>query len=211
MKSFVCATYDLEGDGLLAPTAYQHISKLQSTIACEHYPNVMALAKHESNGNSTHKQQLVRYAKGCVQPEYFKAKFDLASGELKDVLAFRAARYFVPSKLNELKPTATDNESLKLFPFFDATLMDQLKDELPAYLAAAEAVSPDVETLSWWKNHQNQIPTWAKAFKLILLVQPSSTAAERVFLFPHNSFSHQQRSSLEDYISVSVMLQYNRK
>ena len=26
-----------------------------------------------------------------------------------------------------------------------------------------------------------------------------------------NSFSHQQRSSLEDYTSVSVMLQYNRK
>ena len=39
MKPFVCATYDLEGDGLLAPTAYQHISKLQSTCttACEHY------------------------------------------------------------------------------------------------------------------------------------------------------------------------------
>lgn len=86
MKPFVCATYDLEGDGSLAPTAYQNISKLQSTIACEHY--VMALAKHESNGNSNHKQQLVRYAKGCVQPanEYFKAKFDLAFGELKDTV-----------------------------------------------------------------------------------------------------------------------------
>ena len=113
--------------------------------------------------------------------------------------------------MNELKPTATDIESLKLFPFIDATLMDQLRDELPAYLAAAEDVSPDVETLSWWKNHQNQIPTWAKAFKLILLVQPSSVAAERVFSLLQNSFSHQQQSSLENYISVSVMLQYNRK
>ena len=46
MKPFVCATYDLEGDGLLALAAYQHISKLHSTITCEHYPNVMALAKH---------------------------------------------------------------------------------------------------------------------------------------------------------------------
>ena len=107
MKPFVCATFDLEGDGLLALTAYQHISKLQSTIACEHYPNVMALAIHESNGNSIHEQQLVRYAKGVFnQPMSIVAKFDLASGELKDtVLAFRAARYFVPSKLNELKPT----------------------------------------------------------------------------------------------------------
>jgi len=30
MKPFVCATYDLEGDGSLALTAYQQISKLTS-------------------------------------------------------------------------------------------------------------------------------------------------------------------------------------
>ena len=81
----------------------------------------------------------MRYAKGCVQPayEYFKAKFDYTSGELKDT-AFRAARYFVPSKLNELKSTTTDIDSLKLFPFFDAKLRHKLQDELPTYLAAAE-------------------------------------------------------------------------
>ena len=214
MKPFVCATYDLEGDGSLALTAYQHISKLYSTIACEHYPNVVALAKRESNGNSTHEQQLIQYAKGCVQPayKYFRAKLDSSSGELKDiVLAFKAARYFVPSKLNELKPTATDIESLKLFPFFDASFISQLKAELPAYVAAAEDVSPGFEMLSWWRHHQNEIPTWAKAFQLLLLVQPSSAAAERVFSLLQNSFSQQQQSFLEDYISVSVMLQYNRK
>ena len=74
---------------------------------------------------------------------------DSSSGELKDiVLAFKAARYFVPSKLNELKPTATDIESLKLFPFFDASFISQLKAELPAYVAAAEDVSPGFEMLS---------------------------------------------------------------
>ena len=41
------------------------------------------------------------------------------------------------------------------------------------------------------------------------IVQPSSSAAERVFSLLQNSFSHQQRSSLEDYISVSVVLQLN--
>jgi len=36
--------------------------------------------------------------------DYFKAKFDSTSGELKSTeLAFKAARYFSPSKLNELK------------------------------------------------------------------------------------------------------------
>ena len=50
-----------------------------------------------------------------------------------------------------------------------------------------------------------EIPTWAKAFTLILLVQSSSAAEERVFSL---YFSH---VSLEDIISISVMLQYNRK
>ena len=77
--------YNLEGDGALAVSAYQEISKLYSSIECEHYPNVMALAKHESNGNSLHKQQLIRYVKECVKTacEYFKSKFELASGDLK--------------------------------------------------------------------------------------------------------------------------------
>ena len=56
-----------------------------------------------------------------------------------------------------------------------------------------------------------QIPTWANAFTLILLVQQSSADAGRVFSLVQISFSHVQQSSLEDYISVSVMLQYNRK
>ena len=150
----------------------------------------------------------MRYATECVQPayEYFKAKFDDASGELKDtVLAFRAARYFVPAMVNELQPTTSDIDSLKLFPFFDANLIDKLKDELPTYLAAAE---DDRQVLKCY--HGGKITRTKCPFQLILLVQPSSAAAGRVFSLLQNSFRHQQRSSLEDYISVSVMLQYNR-
>ena len=50
-----------------------------------------------------------------------------------------------------------------------------------------------------------EIPAWAQAGKLIVLVQPSSASAERVFSILQNSFTHQQHSSLEDYISVSCM------
>ena len=48
------------------------------------------------------------------------------------------------------------------------------------------------------------------AFKLVLLVQPSLAAAERVFSLLQNSFSQRQSSSLEDYIETSLMLQHNR-
>ena len=101
MEPFVRTTYNLEGDGMLAMFAYQQISKLKSAVICEHYPNVNALAKHESGGNASHERQLLEYAKCCVKPayEYFKAKFDDGSGDLKTaLLAFKAARYFLPTR-----------------------------------------------------------------------------------------------------------------
>ena len=56
----------------------------------------------------------------------------------------------------------------------------------------------------------NRTSNFAKVNKLVLLVQPSSAAAERVFSLLQNSFSQRQSSSLEDYIETSLMLQYNR-
>ena len=78
MEPFVKATYVLEGDGPLALVAYEHLSALYQTIRVEHYPNTYAIAKDLSGGDSAREDQLVRYAKACVEPaySYFKAKFD---------------------------------------------------------------------------------------------------------------------------------------
>ena len=90
--------------------------------------------------------------------------FDASSGELKTVLlAFKAARYFSPSQLNELKPKPTDIDSLQLFPFIDANLVCRLKVELSTYIAAAEDISPEVEVADWWKNHLRPKPKAAVA------------------------------------------------
>ena len=51
----------------------------------------------------------------------------------------------------------------------------------------------------------------ATGCRAILLLQPSSAAAERVFSLLSNSFKENQQNALEDYISTSVMLQYNSK
>ena len=97
MEPFVRATYTLEGDSPLALIAYREISKLKSSVSCEHYPNINAIARYESKGNASHEQQLISLAKVCVQHDYFKQKFDMDSGELKDtVAAFKAARFSLP-------------------------------------------------------------------------------------------------------------------
>ena len=115
MEPFVKACYIPEGDGALALVAYEHISTLYAVVSSDHYPNVAAVARHLSGGDSMREQQLVAYAKACYQPayNYFKVKFD---NELKpSLLTFKTARYFVPSKITEFKPTASDIDSLCCF------------------------------------------------------------------------------------------------
>ena len=38
-----------------------------------------------------------------------------------------------------------------------------------------------LDPMVWWKRHENDLPHWSKTCKMVLLVQPSSAAAERVF------------------------------
>jgi len=210
MKPFVKATYVLEGDGPLALVAYERLTTLFAVIASEHYLNVNAVAKNLSSDDSRCEHQLVAYAKSCIVPAftYFKSKFE--NNLHPAVLAFKAALYFSPPKVNEIKPTAADIDSLRAISFLDSTsTIDGLKVELPLYLEAAEDVSAQTDVLQWWKSHQLELPKWAEACSLVLLIQPSSAAAEHVFSILSNTFSSQQEPSLEDYIELSVMLQYN--
>ena len=116
MEPFVKATYKLQGDGPLSLEAYQQFSILFASVSAQHYPNV-AVAKAEANGNASHEQHLLDYSKACVQPayDYFYLKYN---NDLKpDLYAFKAARLFSPFKFHELKPSATDIDCLKAFPF----------------------------------------------------------------------------------------------
>ena len=135
MEPFVKATYKLEGDGPLNLEAYQQLSILFASMSTQHYPNVAAMAKAEANGNAAHEQQLLNYSKACVQPacDYFYLKFN---NDLKPVLdAFKAARLFSPFKFHELKPSATDIDCLKAFPFLSSQeTIDGQKIEIPMSL-----------------------------------------------------------------------------
>ena len=106
--------------------------------------------------------------------------------------------FFWPLKVCELQPNSTDISDLKAFPFFTDSVLEDLKQELPLYLAKADGLSVDADKTSWWQADSNELPKWSSAYKQVLLVQPSSAAAERVFSLLENSFS---TKSLEGYIS----------
>ena len=111
--------------------------------------------------------------------------------------------------MSELKPTSSDLSSLSAFPCFDSEAIKGMKSELPTYLAAAEGVAQQFDPSEWWKYHSADIPMWARSFRKIALIHPSSAAAERVFSLLQSSFGKQQEQALEDYIQLSVMMQYN--
>ena len=148
----------------------------------------------------------------CAQPAYayFQQKFTVDLAEQLE--AFKAARFFNPSKMLDMQPTCNDLDSLAIFPFIrsDPSLLLSLKTELPTYLSKAEDTTPEVNVLNWWRRHENDLPTWSCVCRSILTVQPSSASAERVFSILQRSFSDSQQSSLEDYIECSLMMQYNK-
>ena len=208
-EQFVKATYRLEGDGPLVFSAYEEIAALRVGISNEHYPNMNSVAAKLSS-NDSQKQHLLAYGKGCVKPasDYFYRKFDK---DLKVAVSiFKCARYFDPGKFVELKPSCSDIDDLRVIPDLNSdVVLGGLKSELPKYMASADGVSMQLDKLLWWQNHASELPCWSNACRSVLVIQPSSAAAERVFSLLSNNFSDRQTRCLEDYIETSLMLQYN--
>ena len=96
------------------------------------------------------------------------------------VSALKAVCLFSPSKVHVIKPTTAAVDELKAFLFLSDKL-ENLKLELPMYIAAAEDVSNTTNVLEWWKSNESKLPHWAEACKRALLVQHSSAAVERGF------------------------------
>ena len=115
--------------------------------------------------------------------------------------------------MQTLRPTAASLEQLRNFPFVnnDATIAN-LAQELPLYFAAADGVKVACEEdkVTWWAAHRDTLPHWCVLVKKLLLIQPSSAAAERVFSLLAIVFTSQEDSALQDYLEASVMLLYNK-
>ena len=201
----------LEGDGPLVFTCYERLSALSHAIAIESYPNLEAQARHHANGNVPLYNQLVAQGKACINPgfRFYQHKFSVQFYDT--VRAFKAARLCCPIQVQHLHPTAASIQELKLFGFFNDAEIAQLVQELPLYLAIVDGaqVETEDEKVWWWSGHHNNLPNWSAAAKKILLVQPSSASAERVFSLLQGAFNRQQDAALEETVEASVMLRYN--
>ena len=211
-KHLVCATYKLEGDGLLVFSAYSTLQAVASAFSVLQCPNLAAVASEIAGGDLAQATILEADTICKARPaiNWLLQKFNVAFRST--VMAFKAARIFDPVYTQATAVNLDKVEALRCFPCLDddATIQDLLT-ELPLYVAAIDGVEleEEDEILRWWA-HQHTLPCWQSAVKKLLLVQPSSAAAERVFSTLNSCFGDDQVSSSEDYIESAVMLRYNR-
>ena len=108
------------------------------------------------------------------------------------VRAFKVTRFCCPEQVQHLKPNANCLEEFRHFPFLgNDEIIAGLGKELPEYLAATDGVSlsSDDAKLAWWAAHSKTLPNWSALVKKLLLLQPSSASAERVFSLLNNAFN----------------------
>ncbi len=106
-QPFVKATYNLAGDGPLALKCFEIVDAVSAGIQVAHAPNVKVIARVVSQGAPSVKQQLIDYAKRCVQPGLDYFHHQLGSSLKVPPQAFKAARLFSPHKVHTMQPEVT--------------------------------------------------------------------------------------------------------
>ena len=210
-EPFVKACYML---GPLALKCYEVIERVRQSVLSENIANVRAISEKLTRQPRSHPlhEQWVDYARECVRSgiDYFNQQL---SNSLKVPLEiFKACRLFSPQQVATMRPTATSlDQSLSTVPFMNQLEIEDLKKELPDYLARVADLSEEFDPVEWWRLNSTTLPCLSTCARKIFLIQPSSAAAERVFSLLKASFGEQQDSSLQDYVQTSLMLQYNKR
>jgi hypothetical protein len=63
----------------------------------------------------------------------------------------------------------------------------------------------------FWRSHRPALPKLKKFAYYAITIAPSSAASERVFSVLKRLFNELQVNALEDYVSTSVIMAYNKE
>jgi hypothetical protein len=213
--------YYLEGDGFLIIYAYDKLKLVEahldvlvshdSTVCANTLSTINELVIKESKSRAIMATNLLKKAVDMVKPavKYYKEQLTHLAGQIN---IFKAAKLFNPVFVASRPLNPEDVNEIKCIAFFNNTLkVNQLKAEFLKYHSLATQCPNDVDPLSWWSRQTVELPHWSAACRSMILYQPSSAAAERVFSMLRQSIGVRQGSSLQDYQAASVMLAYNRR
>ena len=216
---FIKATYALEGDGPLAFVTFDKMAELNQFTLAPHLPNLTAICKQwggDTQPPTDEFQALYQQGMQCIISgfNYFNQTIWADDAQLNYQLQlFKLARFLVPARAIELHFSLEDVENFNLFKVVRNGFIDMglLRAELPLYLAAADGVALHVDLVQFWYQRKDMLPGFCKLFAVLMLLQPSSAACERVFSVLTRMLGDQQDSALQDYVQTQVMLEYNKR
>ena len=82
--------------------------------------------------------------------------------------------------------------------------------ELAAYRSRASKLNEAItDLMQWWRQNGATLPRWFALTCTVVLFQPSSAGAERVFSMLDGMFDADQAAALEDYKTAALMVRYN--
>jgi hypothetical protein len=169
---------------------------------------------------------LIDYAKKIIQPASEYLEEHLKGRDLAQMNRMRAAGYFDPLSTTPPSDQGVDDifSLFKLFkkhPRFQR-LGPLIKDEIQMYRTLIEEIPPLAERqdkkghdtfdiVAWWGAAAKKLPNTALALRGVATHSPNSAPPERVFSILNNSFDDNQTTALNDYVQLSLMLQFNTR
>tara|TARA_B100000780_G_C20970367_1_gene387424 strand:- start:15 stop:482 length:468 start_codon:yes stop_codon:yes gene_type:complete len=151
--------------------------------------------------------------------QYLLERFGAGGDRESAMNLFRGARLWNPHYLKKEKMKVKDCRELidKVFDNYNCITEDMragLRRELQSYRNDCTRVTSTVnDVLVWHWEHRHVRPTFYEVAKLLVLVQPHSAAAERVFSLVKNRFdpSIGESTTLASWIRLSCMLKWNKR
>jgi hypothetical protein len=234
-RPLVLATYKLEGDGPLGIIAFDELENLKTwfnihmlELTFPGLPEAISVCVNElapiSYGNDVFVANVAvtAHVRTLVQGprDYF---FSRIFGMLAaDVAIYRTLRFANPIKflVNHLSADvgAFQNAIHSLCHFQEEEVAGMI-GELARYEALVNGyprqVLLEADEVSFgsefWINNRLQLPHLESFARYAFTVATSSAAVERVFSILKRCFKNEQRLTLEDYVQLSCMRQFNRK
>ena len=226
------ACYCLEGDGFIAPFAYdafatdlvQHGESVTGRTVAAHgnpnLPEVIAVIADIHGDDENNQHQLLLDTARKAEPTFNKLLHDIEHRIAADILAYRACRLVQPGFIAVNTLDALEEELLHLnsLPHL-AQRIPMLTAELPAYKAIVNNANiQDVQLIhdgakiawTFWRRNALRLPEWFHAACEVALVATSSASVERIFAVHRQVFTDQQEMTLEDRRASCVMIRYNR-
>jgi len=228
------ATYNLEGDDFLAPLVMDELLKLESYRSHWSYAHPQT---HPKVRQVAHARYPISPSFGNPDPQLQVRKQWIETTLLKGTLAWNYFYDTIMKRDAEMEPERMHFEGAHLWhpavarmqgrefdirPYLakihflkeDEQRISDIAGEWVTYRALLDPIRPSrqmsgEDLRTFWEAHKEALPHMFACAQDLLLGQPSSATAERVFSILAQTFTKQQFSTLQDLIELQIMMRYH--